>query len=465
MIVARYILKEHIGPFFFGFAVITLVLVMDFILEVMQSIITKGVGAWEVLEIFGLNLAWMLALSVPMSVLVGTIMAYGRLASDSEILALKASGWSWRRLATPALIWGAAMAVLMFLFNNHLLPESNHEARVKMTRLAQKKPLVVLQPGVFNNQIPGYQIYLKEINPLTSEVKDVRIFEQAGRMVPRTISAPRGWVHIRQRGVTGGSSGIVFELFAGEVAEGDAQDPEQYRRVFFHRQKVTLKESDQALFGEESYYGEREMNVRMMKERMAALAAAAESYRQKLSQLASEEIRHRLFGRPRPAALLAAGKKPAEEEKIVLAQLRDAAAGQAAQKSQMDAYRVEIHKKYSLAAACFVFVLVGAPLGAAVRKGGFGTAAGLSLGFFIFYWACLIGGEELADRGKITPFWAMWFANLVLAGFGILYYYMMEKENRLRIWDWTQELAIQLAGKIKRIFQPAASSTTLGTGR
>jgi len=79
VIVARYIFKEHIGPFFFGFAVITLVLVMDFILEVMQSIITKGVGAWEVLEIFGLNLAWMLALSVPMSVLVGTIMAYGRL--------------------------------------------------------------------------------------------------------------------------------------------------------------------------------------------------------------------------------------------------------------------------------------------------------------------------------------------------------------------------------------------------
>jgi len=93
VIVARYILKEHIGPFFFGFAVITLVLVMDFILEVMQSIITKGVGVWEVLEIFGLNLAWMLALSVPMSVLVATLMAYGRLASDSEILALKSAGW------------------------------------------------------------------------------------------------------------------------------------------------------------------------------------------------------------------------------------------------------------------------------------------------------------------------------------------------------------------------------------
>jgi len=456
VIVARYIFKEHIGPFFFGFAVITLVLVMDFILEVMQSIITKGVGAWEVLEIFGLNLAWMLALSVPMSVLVGTIMAYGRLASDSEILALKAAGWSWRRLSAPALIGGTAMAILMFLFNNYALPESNHEARVKMTRLAQKKPLVILQPGVFNNQIPGYQIYLKEINPLTSEIKDVRIFEQAGRMVPRTISAPRGWVHIRQGGVTKSAPGIVFELFDGEVAEGDREDPEKYRRVFFHRPKVTLKESDQSIFGEESYYGEREMNIKMMKERIAPLAASAESYRQQLSQLASEEVRHRFFAQPKPASLLTAGKKAAEEEKLILAQLRDAAAGRAVQKSQMDAYWVEIHKKYSLAAACFVFVLVGAPLGAAVRKGGFGTAAGLSMGFFIFYWVCLIGGEELADRGKITPFWAMWFANLLLTGVGIFYFYMMEKENRLRIWDWTQELAILLAAKLKRIFQPGA---------
>ncbi|MGE5693319.1 MAG: LptF/LptG family permease [Candidatus Zixiibacteriota bacterium] len=455
MIVARYILKEHIGPFFFGFAVITLVLVMDFILEVMQSIITKGVGALEVLEIFGLNLAWMLALSVPMSVLVATLMAYGRLASDSEILALKSAGWSWRRLATPGLLWGVLMGLFMFWFNNHILPESNHQARVKMTRLAQKKPLVVLQPGVFNNQIPGYQIYLKEINPITSEVKDIRIFEQTGRRVPRTISAPRGWVHVRQPGVTKSGSGIVFELFDGEVAEGDPENPEQYRRVFFHRQKVMLKESEQTLFGEENYYGEREMSTKMMRQRIKPLAASAETYRQKLKTLAAEQARHRLLGAAKPAALLTAGKKPAEEEKMVLTQLQDAAAGLAVQKGQIDAYRVEIHKKYSLAAACLIFVLVGAPLGAAVRKGGFGTAAGLSLGFFIFYWACLIGGEELADRGKITPFWAMWFSNVVLAGFGLFFFYMMEKENRLRLWDWTQELVTLIGTKLKRLFMPS----------
>ncbi len=458
VIVARYILKEHTGPFFFGFAVVTLVLVMDFILEIMQSIITKGVGVWEVLEIFGLNLAWMLALSVPMSVLVATIMAFGRLASDSEILALKAGGWSWRRLAAPALLWGAAMAFLMYLFNDYVLPESNHQARMKLSALAQKKPLLTLQPNVFNNQIPGYQIYMKDINPLTNDVSEVRIFEQRPGQLPRTISAPKGRVYVRQPGLTRSSEGVIFELYNGEVAEADPKDPTQFRRVFFDRQKVVLKDVSQPYYGgTDNYRGEREMNIQMMRERIAPLEAGAENFRQKLMSTPAEQIRAVFFGESKPNSSGDGLKNPLERERRILAELQQNVGGVSVQKSQINAYWVEIHKKYSLAAACFVFVLVGAPLGAAVRKSGFGTAAGLSLGFFIFYWACLIGGEELADRGKITPFWAMWFANVVLAAIGIFFFYRMEKENRIRIWDWTQEQAARLAALAKRIFQPGYS--------
>jgi len=77
-ILSRYILKEHAGPFLFGFFVVTFVLVMDFIIDIMDLIIDKGLSAWTILEIFGLNLAWMLALSIPMAVLVATLMAFGQ---------------------------------------------------------------------------------------------------------------------------------------------------------------------------------------------------------------------------------------------------------------------------------------------------------------------------------------------------------------------------------------------------
>jgi lipopolysaccharide export system permease protein len=94
---------------------------------------------------------------------------------------------------------------------------------------------------------------------------------------------------------------------------------------------------------------------------------------------------------------------------------------------QINQYLVEIHKKYSIPAACIVFVLVGLPLGVMVRKGGFGVAASLSLGFFILYWACLIGGEKLADRGILSPMWGMWSANIIIGAFGV---YLLVKTAR-----------------------------------
>ena len=101
---------------------------------------------------------------------------------------------------------------------------------------------------------------------------------------------------------------------------------------------------------------------------------------------------------------------------IVLASFRSEESIQ----EQVNSYMVEIHKKYALPVACIVFILIGAPLGVMVRKGGFGVAASISLFFFVIYWAFLIGGEKLADRNFITPFWGMWSANILLSVAGII---------------------------------------------
>jgi lipopolysaccharide export system permease protein len=83
-------------------------------------------------------------------------------------------------------------------------------------------------------------------------------------------------------------------------------------------------------------------------------------------------------------------------------------------------YEVEIYKKFSIPAACIIFILIGAPLGVMVKKGGFGVAASISLFFFLLYWAFLIGGEKLAERGFFSPFTGMWAANIVLGIAGII---------------------------------------------
>ena len=83
-------------------------------------------------------------------------------------------------------------------------------------------------------------------------------------------------------------------------------------------------------------------------------------------------------------------------------------------------YMVEIHKKFSTAFACFVFILIGAPLGIMARTGGIGTGILYSLAFFVIYWICLIGGENLADRLIVSPELAMWISNILIGVFGIL---------------------------------------------
>ena len=87
---------------------------------------------------------------------------------------------------------------------------------------------------------------------------------------------------------------------------------------------------------------------------------------------------------------------------------------------EIEKYEVEIYKKYAIPAACIVFILIGAPLGVMVKKGGFGVAASISLFFFLIYWAFLIGGEKLAERGFFSPFIGMWAANFLLGFLGII---------------------------------------------
>lgn len=100
-ILERYILREHIAPFFFAFFTVTFLLVIDYVPKIIEQVIDKDLEASVVLELVGLNLAWMLALSVPMSVLVATLMAFGRLSSDFEIIAIKANGVNLIHVIAP----------------------------------------------------------------------------------------------------------------------------------------------------------------------------------------------------------------------------------------------------------------------------------------------------------------------------------------------------------------------------
>ena len=117
-ILTRYILREHVGPFFFSFAVITSMLILNFVLQAMRYIIGKGISFDIIVEFIVYNLAWILVLVVPMSLLVAVIMAFGRLSSDNEIAAMKSAGISFYKLLLPVLLAAFIISYGLVEFND-----------------------------------------------------------------------------------------------------------------------------------------------------------------------------------------------------------------------------------------------------------------------------------------------------------------------------------------------------------
>ena len=430
-IATNYILKEHIGPFLFGLAVITFVLIMDFILDILNLIISKGLPTLVILEVFVLNLAWMLALSIPMSVLVAVLMAFGRLSADFEITAFKACGVSYHRLLIPVIIASTLLTIAMMWFNDRVLPEANHRARILMSDITRKKPAWNIEPGVFIDSFPGYHILIQKVAADRVHVEGITIYEQKDRDIPRTIAAKRGIIAF-----TADQRTLKIDLQDGEIHEPDQDDPGKYRRLKFENQSIYINDTGNELVRSDSEYrGDREQNVSMMRESnkkiMDKIVSAQDNIVGKINQafeFVNIELRSSKES-PNPINLDTASglQRIIGELKKIDKHVKYEVQNLNAFERQYNSMLVEIHKKFAIPVACIVFTLLGGPLGALSRRGGMGTGLGLSLLFFVLYWAFLIGGEELADRRLISAFWAMWGANTILGAAGI---YLLVKTVR-----------------------------------
>jgi len=431
-VLSRYILKEHLGPFLFAFCVVTFVLILDFVPNVIDMAIGKDLDLLTILWVFVLNLAWMLALSVPMATLVATLMAFGRMTSDFEMLAIKSSGIHLISVIRPVLIASVFLAAGLVWFNNEILPDANHEARVLMSDIRVMRPTLSIKSNVLLSDIPGYVILIKQIDHKTSRIEDVTIFDQRDKKSPRTILAERGELEYLENG-----SVLSFVLEDGEIHEPVENRSESWRWVTFEKQTFNIRDiSRDFQRTSSSHRGDRELSAEdMLREtrkwqdnieraNRSTYRKIENENRRLISGLTSDEPDYgdRFYRK----AVIKAYQRATGLTRFLSQSVKNR---QRTQKL-IDTYFLEVHKKYSLPAACIVFVLIGAPLGILARRGGMAISIGISIGLFIIYWAFLIGGEELSDRGFISPVVAMWAANVLIGATGLvlLFKVMTEKE-------------------------------------
>lgn len=437
----RYILREHFLPFTFALFVLLFVLLTNFVLRALDRFLGKGLGIGVLLEYVALNLAWIGALAVPMAVLVATLMAFGRLSHDNEITALRTAGLSYPTILRPALIFGALVCLLLIAFNNQVLPEANHKARILSADINRKRPDIAVEVGYFVDDLPSYAMLVRGREDKV--FRDILIYSKDNRSHQMTIFADRGTMQTID-------DAILLHLFDGEIHELSLPDHQEYRRLRFKRHRIVVPVDNLYLERRESELrGDREMTIAMMQGKIGDYQEKIATVERRVAARIGSQTRYSYEGEmTREAALLAAqrwqtaitdssGLSRPDSARLIR-RARNLQRGLVGDFSLVDSYRkginryrVEIHKKFSLPFACIVFVLVGAPLGIMARRGGFAVATGMSLGFFVLYWGLLIAGEELADRGLLSPILGMWSPNIVLGSLGVVLLGMIQSENRV----------------------------------
>jgi lipopolysaccharide export system permease protein len=431
----RYVLWEHVPPFIFSFLIITFLLIIDYVPKIIDHVIDKNLSIWVVLELIGLNLAWMLALSVPMSVLVATLMAFGRLTSDFEISAVKSSGVNLLHILTPVLVAGGVIMVGMIAFNDKVLPDLNKRARTLWGDISAMRPTLVFKSGIFVTDIPGYLVLIDHIDHATSRVEGVRITDTRVGTKPRIVVAEFGYLKMTDNG-----KNMQFTLHHGELHSLDLENPDNYRKLDFDTQVININGTGSELVRTDSdYRTDREKRIAEMKkdvkdsfEAIAPLAGKIDTIlREKFDYLYADSFVYNQVAKLTDSAAYSMVRADAT---ILMRMIERNKQQIEAKDRTMDKFQVEIYKKYSIPAASLAFILIGAPLGILTRKGGMGIAISLSILLFVVYWAFLIGGEDLADRGLISPFTAMWGANILLGAIGLYLLYVVVTEKPIFSW-------------------------------
>ena len=425
-------MKNHAAPFLFAVFILIAVLLLQFLMKFADKLVGKGLSTWVIAQLITYNLAWMLVLVIPMAVLVAVLMAFGSMAQNNEIAIMKASGISLYKMMISPFIASIFLAYLLVQFNNFVYPSANHAARIIIQDISKKKPTLSLVPGVFSQEVQFYSILVKEINETTGELKDIIIYDNSEPGVSRIVTAEEGKIYF-----SGNQKKLLMDLYNGEIHESPSNESENYRKYIFKKHRIAMN-GEQFSFQQSSLGGPRS-DREMGAPEMITIVDSLKSILKKLN-LEYDERLHQNFATDTTGVrgnTKTSFNNPSYLYMKVEDKMRSAKSSMNStiqrievNRKSINRYWVEIHKKYSLPVACIIFILIGAPLGTMTRKGGFGMAAGISLFFFLVYWAFLIGGEKLADRGLLSPFWGMWSANITL---GLLGLYLTVKAAKERV--------------------------------
>jgi len=447
------VLKSFIKPFLVTFTIVMFVLLMLFLFKYIDDLIGKGFQWYIIIELMMYASATNVQMALPLSVLLSCIMTYGSLGENYELVAIKAAGISLRRAMYPMVGVITLLSISAFLFSDYMLPKANLKFYSLLYDVRQQKSANFLPEGIFSNTFPGFSIRVKRKDADGQTLHDVIIYSrEPADNNPAVLIAKEGKMYRTPSGkflVIKLKDGIKYSESAGDASYNGRERLTRYRfketEQRLDMSALKMNHTDESEFKQATQM----MSLNQLSDNIAFIRRQIDSGISVNYKLVSSSLKY--YSVP--------VKKNAKEKYIPLSdseyaktdihmkisQLTNAAsetrsvqyllknrAGQNKDLMQnLQRARLEYQKKFTLSAACIALFLIGAPLGAIIRKGGLGLPVVVSIIFFLFYYIIYTIGEKYVKDGDLSPIIGSWIAIVVITPIGLFLSYKAATDSQL----------------------------------
>ncbi|WP_299822252.1 LptF/LptG family permease [uncultured Pontibacter sp.] len=459
----KLIIRSFIGPFLLTFAVVEFILLTQYMLKYLDELVGKDLGAEifaELLFYFSLNMA---PVALPLAVLLSSLMTFGTMGEHHELTAIKTSGVNLTRVLLPVFLMVSGLTVGAFFFNNVIVPKANLKAYSLLWDIRQKKPAMNFKEGAFYNGLPGLSIKINEKVNDDGAMKDIMIYDHTkGGSNSRVILADSGRMYTDFN-----DAYLVMELYEGntyvdEQTGGMRNSNEQFVRQEFEESKivVSLASFDLDRTREELFSDNKMMkNIQQLDVVTDSLRRYATREKSLYSPNVDPFFMYFKADTGNVKNGIPIGKVMQKNLPEVSSDVMALATNKARNIKQFTAgyverlnntlrdannYEIEIWRKYTQSAAVLVMFLIGAPLGAIIKKGGLGVPVIISIIFFILLYVMGILGEKWARESLIPVGAGMWGANLILLPIGLFFLYQARNDSSLLEVDFWRKLMTRM---------------------
>lgn len=449
-----FMIQSFLPVFLMTFFICLFIVLMQFLWKYVDEMVGKGLEMSVLFELFFYAAVTMVPLSLPLSILLASLMTFGNLGEQLELLAIKAAGVSLLRVMRPLILLVSVISVLAFFFQNDVLPQAQVKMWTLLYSMRQKSPELDIPEGVFYDQINGYNLYVGEKDRDNGLLKDMMIYDVSqGFDNAMIVMADSGRLK-----TTPDKMHVVLTLYSGESFENLKSDrTNSYTNIPYRRETFSMKEllipfdgnfnrlDDGLMAGQ--YVGKNYSELRTSIDSLNCIVDSLGSdYSKRLLSSgyfglhqenlpADSAVRARRIQREHNAALttnldsLWMGNNNQRRQLYVSRALERANTYKnnyefssitlADKNMAIRRHEIELMKKFTLSLACIIFFFIGAPLGAIIRKGGLGVPIVVSVILFIIYYIIDNSGYKLAREG-VWPVWqGIWLSSAVLMPLGI----------------------------------------------